>query len=662
MSLNQEITISIDIGGTFTDIIIQRGDKLEYIKVPSTPKKPEEAVINVLTTLKGEKIAEVLHATTIATNAILGQVGLELPKTALITTKGFKDIIEIGRQNRPRVYDLNFEKPKPLVPRESRYEVDERTLHNGEILKKLQKEEVEKIALDAISKGIVAIAISLLHSYINSENEKIAEEVLSKYFKYISPSYRVAPEPREYERTSTTVVNAVLMPIVSKYMNSLNEALNIINSPPLYIMASTGGLVDTTEASERPVQIIESGPAAGVIAVRELARELQVKNAISFDMGGTTAKAGTIVNYEAEITTEYEVGGEAHHGRIVKGSGYPIRFPFIDLAEVSAGGGTIIWKDEAGAINVGPLSAGADPGPICYNKGGDKPTITDANLILGRIPEKLLGGKMRIYKELAIKGLSILGDPYDIAQTSLSLINLEMARAIRLVTIERGLDPTEFSLFAFGGAGPQHALDLAEEINIKSVYIPIEPGLFSALGLLMSDEMFEARRSYPKDVQKEFDEMEKELSKKLRKIDYFLRYADVRYEGQGWELTIPVEKNDSYETIKERFNEKHLNTYGFKLDRNIEIVTLRTFAVVKRVKPKVRNESRGHLDKPRDYRNVFFNGEWIETPIYWREDLLINLQIDGPAIIEEYSSTSVIKPGWKVRVLENGVLEVSKSG
>lgn len=660
--MESSLVLSIDIGGTFTDVIVQRGEgELQFIKIPSTPRNPERAVIEVLKLLKEEKIVEVLHATTIATNSILGQVGLELPKVALLITKGFKDIIEIGRQNRPRLYDLNFEKPKPLVSRDLRYEIDERTLANGEILQRVKEEEVEKISKELLERGVTSVAISFLHSYINPQNERTAESVISKYFKYVSPSYKVAPEPREYERTSTTVINAVLMPIVSRYIESLKEALTTINSPPLYIMASSGGLIDTEETINRPVQIIESGPAAGVLAVAELSKEIGVKNAIGFDMGGTTAKASTIVNHEAEITSEYEVGGEAHHGRIIKGSGYPVRFPFIDLAEVSAGGGTIIWKDEAGAINVGPLSAGADPGPMCYGKGGDKPTITDANLVLGRIPESLLGGKMRLFKELSFKGLSSLGDPYEVANTALSLVNQEMARAIRLVTVERGLDPSEFSLFAFGGAGPQHALELAEELGINTVYIPPEPGLFSALGLLMADEKFEIRKSYPKDLEKDFEELERELLNKLGRVDYFLRYADVRYEGQGWELTIPVDY-PSFEKIKEDFNRKHLETFGFKLDRNIEVVTIRVFGIIRRkIKPKIRAKSRGE-GKPRGTRRIMFNGEWIDANIYWREDLPSQSIIEGPAIIEEYSSTSVIKPGWRVEVLENGVLKVWRNG
>jgi N-methylhydantoinase A/acetone carboxylase, beta subunit len=298
----------------------------------------------------GHRIDEVLHATTIGTNALLGQVGLELPRIALFTTKGFRDVIEIGRQNRPRLYDLFFEKPKPLVPRELRFEVDERVLADGTVAKRVDVNEVESYAIKAKSVGVVSVAVTFLHSYANPSNEEIAGEVLRRHFRYISLSSRVAPEPREYERASTTVVNAALMPIVSDYVARFSEGLRELGIARFYIMSSAGGLVDAEEAVERPVQLIESGPAAGAIAAAEFSRVINVSNVIGFDMGGTTAKASSIVNHEPEVTTEYEVGGEVHHGRIIKGSGYPVRFPFIDLAEVSAGGGTIIWRDEANAL------------------------------------------------------------------------------------------------------------------------------------------------------------------------------------------------------------------------------------------------------------------------------------------------------------------------
>jgi N-methylhydantoinase A len=415
--------VAVDVGGTFTDfVVVDEHGNIRALKLLSTPRAPEKAVIEGL---EGLSFREVVHATTIATNALLGQAGLELPRVALFTTRGFRDVIEIGRQNRPRLYDLYFEKPRQLVPRELRFEVDERTLPSGEVVKRVDPGEVEGLAKLAKPKGVMSVAVAFLHSYINPENELVAGRVLGKIFEYVTLSHEVAPEPREYERTSTAVVNAALMPIVSSYLKSLEEYVKS-RSAQIYVMSSSGGLVSVEEARRRPVQIIESGPAGGAIAAAELARLLGLERVISLDMGGTTAKASTILGYEVQITTEYEVGGEVHHGRVVKGSGYPVRYPFVDLSEVSAGGGTIIWRDEAGALRVGPLSAGADPGPVCYGRGGRDPTITDANLVLGRLPDALLGGSMPLDKKGALKALERLGDPYEVAEEAVEMINLIM--------------------------------------------------------------------------------------------------------------------------------------------------------------------------------------------------------------------------------------------
>ncbi|MCL4311457.1 MAG: hydantoinase/oxoprolinase family protein, partial [Candidatus Thermoplasmatota archaeon] len=509
------VTVSIDIGGTFTDIIII-DDEIHYYKVPTTPANPEQAVMNGLSKYLDKNIDEFVHATTIATNSLLGQYGLELPKTALLTTKGFKDVIEIGRQNRPELYNLDFHRPKTLIPPKLRYEVDERTDVNGHIITKAGASGMDSIKESLIKNRVKSLAICFLHSYMNPENEMNIKNYLSEYFDNISISYDVSPEPREYERTSTTVVNAVLMPVVSGYLKRLKSVLSKFGSPEINMMSNAGGLVSVDEVIKKPVNIIESGPAAGVIAASEFSSILGVDKVISFDMGGTTSKAGTVINHNVEITAEYEVGGSSHHGRIVKGSGYPVRFPFIDLSEVSSGGGTVIWKDKTGALNIGPMSAGSEPGPVAYNNGGKEPTLTDSNLVMGIINDKMSGSDKIMRKDLALKALEKLGDPYEVAESAIKLANLEMARAIRLVTVERGLDPVEFTLFGFGGAGPQVTMPVADELGIKNVIIPPEPGVFSALGMMLADIKYEARMSYPENLEAGFNELEQRLAYQIK--------------------------------------------------------------------------------------------------------------------------------------------------
>ena len=495
--------VSIDIGGTFTDLIAlnETNGAFVNIKIPSTPNDPAagfiEALKRFLLDKNPDQIKTINHATTIAVNTLLGQTGLEIPKVASISTEGFKDILEIGRQRRHELYNLYMQKPPTLVQRQLRFQIAERINSEGTILQSIDEQEVHSIACKLQGKDVRAVAITLLFSYANSANEKTIERILQKDIPdlFISRSSEIAPEQREYERTSTAVVNACLMPIISSYIKKLKTEINLLGvHAPLYIMQSDGGLAKEQIVTERPVCIVESGPAAGVIASSFYARKIGLKNILSFDMGGTTAKAGTILAGKPEIVMEYEVAGKIHSGRIIKGSGYPIKFPFIDLAECSAGGGTIAWVDNTGSLKVGPTSAGAIPGPPCYGKGGEKPTVTDANLVLGRLnPKHLLGGEMPIFPNLSKEALQ-----KEICQkTGLNLetaaigivkiVNSQMSKILRIVSIERGLDPRKFALVCFGGAGPMHACALAEELSISKIIVPPSPGLFSAQGLLTPD-------------------------------------------------------------------------------------------------------------------------------------------------------------------------------
>ncbi|MHA1617398.1 MAG: hydantoinase/oxoprolinase family protein [Candidatus Njordarchaeales archaeon] len=688
--MSREYRVGIDIGGTFTDIIAMdtnTGQILKNIKVSSTPQQPEKAVVNGLSRLTkelGKNIDFAIHATTIATNALLGQVGLELPKAALITTRGFRDVLEIGRQRRPELYNLFFEKPRPLIPRRYRFEITERISWTGEIIEALKEEELTEIIKKIISEKIVTVAVSLLHSYANPIHEKIIKKRLLEAIPnlYVSLSSEVDPEYREFERTSTTVVNAVLMPLIHRYLTSLENSLRDLEiKSPFLIMQSSGGVASAEYCAKYPVTIIESGPAAGVIASAFYGRVIGENNLITFDMGGTTAKAGMIFDGSPIVTTEYEVGEKVHAGRVIKGSGYPVRHVFIDLAEVSAGGGSIAWVDPGGALRVGPISAGADPGPACYGKGGENPTVTDANLVLGRLnPKYLLGGEMRIYSELSIKAIEkkvceLTGmDVYETASGIIRIANSIMSKVLRIVSIERGHDPRDFSLIAFGGAGPMHACALAEELEVRRIIVPQSPGLFSALGLLVTDLKHVLSKSVRKELweidpnalEEEFATLEAEgreilIREGVREDNIvFRRYADMRYWAQGYELLVTVNKpvdEKELKALEKRFHELHRKTYGYSMENeNIEIVNIRVECIGLLSKPvlKPANERKNVSLKVESYRNVFFEkyNDFVKTPVFWRTRLPAGFEYSGPAIIEQYDSTIVVYPGWKFFVDE----------
>ena len=685
--------IGVDIGGTFTDIVIfdkSKGDIHKVLKVSTNPKKPEVSVIEGI-----KKVLQphmefdfVSHATTIATNSLLGQIGLELPKTALITTKGFRDLIEIGRQKRPTLYDFFFEKPKPLIPRELRFEVEERTNSEGKELKPVNKQDLERIVEKLIEKGVKSVAVSFLHSYVNPSHEEEVEAILKKRLPnlFISLSSKVDAEHREYERTSTTVINAVLKPIVSNYVSKLTREVEKIVGSPLYIMQSNGGLASSIEVVEKPISIIESGPAAGIMAVKYLAEVIGEKNALGFDMGGTTAKAGTIINYEPTVTTEYEVGGKVHMGRIVKGSGYPVRFPFIDLSEISAGGGTIIWVDEAGALKVGPISAGADPGPACYGKGGEYPTLTDAHLVLGRIdPENFLGGTMKVYVNESIsafkdKVTDYTGlEPIEAAIGAVKIANNLMSRLIKITTIEKGVDPRDLTFFSYGGAGSLHAISLSFENGFKKIVVPKYPGLFSAMGLLSIDFTY----TFLKSVRKKVSEVEVDylrslyselvstgLSKLstlgLSKADiFFSLILDLRYYGQGYELLVKFEPSElNHESIVAKFHSEHKRVYGYSIeDEEVEIVNMRVIAkgLIGKIKYRRKEIKENFEPTPKGRREVYFENidDFAETSIFYRENLRPGAILRGPSIVEQYDTVIPIPPGFVAFVdeFENIVIE-----
>jgi len=703
MILVSKLSIGIDIGGTFTDIIIQdksTGINLKQLKVATTPKNPEQAIIDCLKKeLSSEdlpNIQSLYHATTIATNAFLGQVNLELPKTVLVTTKGFRDVLEIGRQRRASLYDFNFTRPTPIIPRRHRFEVEERLDYTGKVITPLNMNELKEISKKISKIDVSSIAVSLLHSYKNPEHENIIKEFLEKEHSdlYITTSFDVSPEHREFERTSTTAINAVLMPLVSKYVKSLIDSFAHFGlKAPLFIMQSNGGVSKSDQIQKLPVSIIESGPSAGVVASKFLAEYFDLDKVLSYDMGGTTAKAGTIVDKTITLTSEYEVGGDVHSGRITKGSGYPARFPFIDLAEISAGGGSIAWVDEGNALRVGPISAGSEPGPACYGNKGEQPTITDANLILGRLnPEGLLDKTFTIYPELAKEAIKekiakpLNLDPIESALGIIKIANTNMSRILRIVTVERGLDPRNFILLAFGGAGPLHACALADELEMKRIIVPNIPGLFSAMGLLYTDvkhTYVKSIRTTTKEVdylkiENDFKELENKGIKVLAEEGFtkknvnHQRYVDLRYVGQGFELMIPVTqidftKDNCTEQLQQLFNEKHKVIYGYIMENEeIELVNIRINSIGKIQKPIIAKISVGSKQPEKGaivgHRQVYFEelNDFHKTPIYHRSKLLANNIIEGPAIIEQYDTTTVLPSHWKATIDEYGYIQLER--
>jgi len=661
--------VGTDVGGTFTDIVIfEEGSRKapEVIKVPTDPKRPELPIIKALAEYQGRtnQFALVSHATTIATNNLLTQSGLA--ETALITNEGFRDVLEIGRQRRPEIYNLNTKRPRQLVTRKNRFTVRGRRLVNGTSLTPLVEKDLLTVSKAIIERGIESVAISFLNSYVNPADEIKAEKILrhSGFKGHIDLSSRIDPQYREYERTSTTIVNASLAPSVSQYLQRLKRELEQIGiGSPVYVMNSDGTASTTAQAAKHPISIIESGPAAGVLSSRNLAKHLRLTRAITFDMGGTTAKAGTILSGRPDLAYEFEAAGRTYHGRSIKGSGYPVRQPFIDLAEVSAGGGTIAWIDETEDLRVGPESAGADPGPAAYGKGGTQATVTDANIVAGRInPSKLLGGQLKLRDDLAAGAVRKLSrrlgtSTEETADRILRIVNSNMSKALRLVSVERGRDPREYSLIAFGGAGPLHACDLAEELEIKRIIIPIHPGLFSAFGLLTA----ELSRTFIQpiieqsviNVEPTFIQL-REQARKFLKEEGFTSYqtveqVDLRYQGQAYEITLPYEKNTNLERL---FGREHKNLYGYSSKDTVEAVNVRIRAIIPIPKAKL---AKGQLKSgkplaPASSRKMSLLGSWQKVPVYDREKLFPGVRSGGPCIIEEYDSTTVIGRNWKWKI------------
>ena len=674
-----------DVGGTFTDLVaVDAEGTVTRHKTLSTPPDFDSGVLAGLRACAGDSLASLaslLHASTVATNAILERRG---PRTGLITTEGFRDVLEIGRLRYPRLYDLSWSRPEPLVERRLRLGVSERMAADGSVVTPLDARTVAG-ALDALEQADVeAVAICLLNSYVNGRHEIEVERLVRERLPEVavSRSSAVLPLIREYDRTSTTVINAYLQPVMGEYLGRLAEALHDVGSrAPILMLQSSGGVMPAAEAAQLPAFCLESGPTAGVLATAQLARARGLDRVLAFDMGGTTAKAAVVLDGAPAIAPELELGGGISSGtRLTRGSGYLLRTPTIDLAEIGAGGGSIARVDPAGGLSVGPDSAGADPGPACYGRGGQEATLTDVNVVLGHVsPTGLLGGDMAIDAQQAERAVAQqlagpLGtDVARAADAARQVAAAELARALRAVTSERGVDPSAFTLVAFGGGGPGMAAAVAELLGIRRVLAPAGPGVFSATGLLGADLRWMATHSPlidlgAPDAAGRLGDAQRSLRERCLALaaaggfgadDLEIEsVAECRYRGQSFEIpaSIPAGRvtKGTLGAIRERFEGLHEAAYGHRDPISPVIAAVLRVSAVRANEPVRLRET---LDRsPRQsQRRAWFDGRWRSTPVLRRGDLG-RRPTAGPLIVEDYDATTVVPPGWRCALEADGAL------
>ena len=653
-----ETRLGVDVGGTFTDLVALSQGRLITAKVPSTPQDQSAGVMNSIETSEIEPgaVDALAHGMTVATNALLERRGA---RTALVTTEGFRDVIEIARQNRPSLYDLSQDRPPPLVPRGLRFTVKERMGPQGEI-SALDEESLEEVVSSIKEAEVEAAAVCLLFAFMHPDHERRIGEALREELPevHVSLSSEVLPEFREYERFSTTTADAYLAPKLAAYLKNLAGKAKEAGVPSPLIMQSSGGVVGIDDAIADAAGCLLSGPAGGVVGAAYVGGLGEYRNLLTFDMGGTSTDVATIIDGEAQTTTETVVAG------------LPIKLPMVDIHTVSAGGGSIAWADAGGALRVGPHSAGAEPGPAAYGQGGEEPTVTDANLFLGYLAdEATLGGEVMLQRELSEKALSSLGEKLglDAQEAALGIVrvaNAEMVRALRVISVERGLDPREFALLAFGGAGGMHACALAEELGMETVLVPRAGGVLSALGLAISDLRHDYVNPYlvglenveKEEFEKRFEKMESSASEDLEDPEYDRR-ADLRYRGQSFELTVEA---DSLEKLEERFHAAHEQRYGYRMDdESVELVNLRLISTVPVEKPEL-DEPEPEGEAESGTREANFDGEWQEVAVLDRERMGKGSEVSGPAIVEFKESTCVVRPGWRGAVDGVGTLVLEK--
>jgi N-methylhydantoinase A len=687
--------IGVDIGGTFTDVALvdDASGHIGVAKVPTTPGDLTEGVLCALDmAMRRYRVApaevELLsHATTVVTNAILEETGA---RAALITTRGFRDVLELRRSARADLYDLFQDAPATLIPRRRRFEITERIGADGAVVTPLAENEIDGLVAALKAARVDAVAISLLFSFLNPEHEQglgaRLRAALPDVPVYLSSE--VLPEIKEFERTSTTAVCAYTGPILTSYLQRLDHVTRSRALPPLYVMGSNGGVLEAAEAISMPAMAVESGPAAGVVAAALVARQTGRLDLLSFDMGGTTAKASLIRGGHYETTPDYEVGGGSSMSRWMNGTGHPIRVPVIDLAEVSAGGGSIAWVDRAVGLRVGPKSAGADPGPVCYGRGGSEPTVTDCNLLLGYLDKaSLLNGDLPIDHDAAAAAVRTrLAEPLAIdirtaAAAVIDVVNHAMAEVLKIVSVQRGHDPRDFALAAFGGAGPLHAAALASELGIAEVICPPIPGAFSALGLVGTDLKRDyvrtlyttAANADPKAVEAAFVTLENRGAAMLDRAGVaparrrFERSVDARYPRQSHELVIPVPPRAvdaaALAEVAAAFHDRHLHTYGHdNRSEPVQIVSVRVTAIGAIAPLVIRDTvARSGTNTIKAKRQMWFRETGvIEAAIYDRKRMPAGLEVAGPVVIESLESTILVPPGWQAKMNEDGFVLLTR--
>ncbi|WP_434522073.1 hydantoinase/oxoprolinase family protein [Halorubrum sp. AS12] len=658
--------IGVDVGGTFTDVALSLDGDLVTAKVPSTDDQSEGVAAGIEKACEAagvdpESVTEFSHAMTVSVNALLEGDGA---RTALVTTEGFRDVLEIGRQTRPSLYDLDAEKPAPLVPRRRRFEVAERATPDG-VERAVDDGEIDSLVAELRDTDVESVAVCLLHAYAHPENEQHVAEALREALDVpVSASGEVLPEFREYERTSTTVVDAYVRPAIDGYVGRLTERARDSGLPQPQIMQANGGVTDADTVRRNAVTTVLSGPAAGVVGASATAAtdatDADRDGLITFDMGGTSSDVSLVRDGEVARTTESAVADR------------PIGTPMVDVETVGAGGGSIAWVDAGGALRIGPRSAGAEPGPACYGKGGTEPTVTDANLVLGYVgADTSLGGDLSLDAAAARDALADLADEAGMAGPVAAALgvhrvaNVDMTRAIRSVTVERGHDPREFGLVAFGGAGPMHAVQIADGLDIGRVVVPHASGVLSAYGLLAADETRDAVRTRQGPLAEvdadAVDALYEELADDLlgevsdpdaARVEYA---ADLRYAGQSFELAVDVERPFDPAAAGERFAAAHESAYGYRADEPVELVNCRATATVPRSAPAIESVGGSDAD-PRATREAVFPDGTHETPVYDRERFPADEAVEGPVVVEGAESTVVVPPAWRVRLRDDGAL------